>query len=72
MDTEELFDLFDENNVEYIGQCPRSEVHRTGKFHRAVNVILCNEKGEILLQKRATTKTVAPGKWDLSVSTNDE
>ena len=51
--SEELFDVFDENNETYLGQVPRSEVHRTGQYHRAVNVILVNSAGDILVQRRS-------------------
>ena len=65
--SEELFDVFDENNETYLGQVPRSEVHRTGQYHRAVNVILVNSAGDILVQRRSSRKVVCPNKWDLSV-----
>lgn len=67
---EEHFEIFDSENKECLGQLPRSEVHRTGKLHRSVNVILINNQNEILLQLRAANKVVCPSKWDLSVCLN--
>eukprot|EP00002_Diphylleia_rotans_P037562 TRINITY_DN8403_c0_g1_i1.p1 TRINITY_DN8403_c0_g1~~TRINITY_DN8403_c0_g1_i1.p1 ORF type:complete len:196 (-),score=56.90 TRINITY_DN8403_c0_g1_i1:108-695(-) len=62
---EEIFDIFDEHN-KLIGQQLRRIVHKRGLYHRSVNVLLFNEKAEILLQRRAETKDVCPGLWDLS------
>ncbi|MFN3395163.1 MAG: NUDIX hydrolase, partial [Thermodesulfovibrionales bacterium] len=51
-----------------IGLALRSEVHGNPLLmHRVVHVLVFNEKGEILLQKRSNNKDVAPGKWDTSV-----
>ncbi len=36
-------------------------------IHKVVHVLVFNKKGEILLQKRALNKDVAPGRWDTSV-----
>jgi isopentenyldiphosphate isomerase len=51
-----------------IGVMPRSVVHgNPALLHRVVHVLLFNDKGELLLQKRSMNKDVAPGKWDTSV-----
>ena len=51
-----------------IGLAERSELHRNpGLIHRVVHVLLFNNNGSLLLQKRSTRKDVAPGKWDTSV-----
>lgn len=56
----------EEGNI--IGLAPRSEVHGNPLLmHRVVHVLVFNEKGEILLQKRSKNKDVALGKWDTSV-----
>ncbi len=64
---EELLEIVDkEGNV--IGIAPRSEIHgNSSLLHKVVHVLVFNEKGEILLQKRSINKDVAPGKWDTSV-----
>jgi isopentenyldiphosphate isomerase len=64
---EEIFDVVNEND-EVIGQQPRKEVHRRGLRHRAVHVLVFNQRGEIFLQKRSLKKDMAPGKWDSSSS----
>ena len=50
------------------GTASRGECHgRPDLMHAVVHVIVTNAAGEILLQKRAATKDVAPDKWDTSV-----
>lgn len=44
----------------------RAEVHRQGKYHRAIHLYILNAKNEILLQKRALTVDNAPGVWTIS------
>ncbi len=65
--SEERFDVVDERN-EVIGQLPRSEIHRLGLRHRAIHLLVFNDAGEVLLQKRSTKKDTFPGCWDSSVS----
>ena len=64
---QELFDIVDdENNV--IGEAARGECHGNPQLvHRAVHVLLFNQKNELLLQKRPYSKDIQPGKWDTSV-----
>lgn len=51
-----------------IRTAPRSEIHgNPALLHKVVHVLVFNAKGELLLQKRALNKDVAPGKWDTSV-----
>ena len=45
----------------------RKEVHRLGKYHRAVHLYLFNSKNEILLQKRSLTVDNYPGVFSISV-----
>lgn len=46
-----------------IGTMEKMEAHRKGALHRAFSVLLYNDKGEILLQKRATGKYHSGGLW---------
>ena len=47
---------------------PRSEIHgNPSLIHQVVHVLVLNGKGGLFLQKRAMSKSVAPGKWDTSV-----
>ncbi len=66
MTPEEEFDVFDEDGV-HIGRAPRSEVHRRGLWHKAVNVLLFASDGRLYLQRRAASKDVWPDAWDVSV-----
>ncbi len=65
--SEEYFDVVDENDV-VIDRQPRSEVHRLGLCHRAVHILVFNERGELFLQQRSLSKDTCPGLWDSSCS----
>lgn len=63
----EIFPIVDpEGNV--IGEASRKDCH-SGTFllHPVVHLHVINHRGELYLQKRATTKDIQPGKWDTSV-----
>lgn len=64
---DEIFDVVNERD-EVIGQLPRKEVHRQGLKHRAVHVLIFNDRGELFLQKRSLKKDNHPGVWDSSAS----
>lgn len=57
----ELLDWVDEKN-QIIGQTTREESHRLGYPHRIATIFVFNQKGELLLNKRADN-----GLWDHSV-----
>ena len=64
---EEILEIVDETGKP-LGLAPRSEIHGNPLLlHKVVHVLVFNDKGELLLQKRSMTKDVAPGKWDTSV-----
>ena len=44
----------------------RTEIHKTGEWHRTVHIWIINDKNELLLQKRHSKKEGSPGKWDIS------
>lgn len=46
----------------------KSEAHKHGWFHATVHIWLFTSDKKILLQKRALTKKVFPGLWDISVA----
>ena len=46
----------------------KSEAHKNGWFHATVHIWLFTSDDKILLQKRAMTKKVFPGLWDISVA----
>ena len=66
-DNSEKLEIVDtEGNV--IGLAERAELHHDPSLiHRVVHVLVFNQKGELLLQKRSNQKDIAPGKWDTSV-----
>lgn len=66
-DTTEFLETIDiKGNV--TGLAGRSELHgNPSLIHRVVHVLVFNNRGELLLQKRSQNKDVAPGKWDTSV-----
>lgn len=45
----------------------RSDVWEEGEFHLGASVWIVNNKGEILIQKRASTKRIAPNLWGNTV-----
>jgi isopentenyldiphosphate isomerase len=63
----EIFDVVNDRD-EAVGQQTRGEVHRLGLKHRAVHVLVFNQRGEVFLQKRSMRKDTAPGAWDSSAS----
>lgn len=65
--SEEIFDVVNERD-EVISRERRSEVHRLGLRHRAVHVLIYNQRGELFLQKRSMRKDCFPGTWDSSAS----
>jgi isopentenyl-diphosphate delta-isomerase len=46
-----------------VGVAPKLEAHQTGRLHRAVSVVLFDESGRLLLQRRANTKYHSGGLW---------
>jgi isopentenyldiphosphate isomerase len=64
----EIFPVVDEDGNE-ISRAPRSICHdgKSMLLHPVVHLHLFNDRGELFLQKRATTKDLLPGKWDTSV-----
>ncbi len=54
--------LVDQLDIE-IGVMEKIKAHELGKLHRAISVFLFNDKGELLLQKRASSKYHSGGLW---------
>lgn len=50
-----------------LGLMEKQQAHINGLLHRAFSVFIFNEKGEMLLQKRAKKKYHSPGKWTNAV-----
>lgn len=67
IDPEEHLEVVNKKG-EVLGILPRSVIHgNPSLLHRVVHVLVFNNQGELLLQKRSMKKDVAPGKWDTSV-----
>lgn len=62
---EEWFDVVDENDA-VTGRALRSEVHAKNLLHRAVHILVFNNKGEVFLQKRSMKKDQCAGLWGTS------
>ncbi len=58
----EIIILVDQDDNQ-IGTGEKMEVHRAGKLHRAFSVFVFNNRGEMLLQRRALTKYHSGGLW---------
>lgn len=63
----EILDVVDEND-HVIGNAVRSDVHRLALRHRAAHVLVFDDSGHLLLQRRALHKDVNPGLWDTSAA----
>ncbi len=64
---EEILEIVDKAG-EVIGRASRAVIHGNNSLlHRVVHILVVNSAGDILLQKRAMNKDVAPGRWDTSV-----
>jgi isopentenyldiphosphate isomerase len=64
---DEYFDVVNEDNV-VVRQELRSIVHRTGLWHRGMNIFLFTRDGKLLVQKRSRDKDTFPSALDCSVS----
>jgi isopentenyldiphosphate isomerase len=63
----ETFEIVDEEG-RAIGLAPRTSCHgNPSLLHQAVHVLVVNEEGQILLQKRSPNKDIQPNRWDTSV-----
>jgi len=65
---DELIDIVDEHGKHTGKTCLKSEAHKNGYFHNTVHIWIYTSDKKILLQKRALTKKVFPGLWDISVA----
>lgn len=61
-DTKEKVILVDENDTE-IGLADKLDAHRRGALHRAISIVVFNDKKQLLLQQRAATKYHTAGLW---------
>lgn len=62
----ELLDVVDEENNLTGKKEDKDIIHQKGLWHREIAILIENEKGEYLIQKRSATKKQAPNKWCLT------
>jgi isopentenyl-diphosphate delta-isomerase len=62
-----LIDVLSESGLRTGEVLSRAEVHRQGKFHRAIRLYFFNLKNELLLQRRSLTVDSFPGVFSISV-----
>jgi isopentenyldiphosphate isomerase len=60
---EELIAVVDKND-QFIENKARNEVHQLGLRHRALHILLFNDKNQLFLQKRSLNKDINAGLWD--------
>lgn len=64
---DEILEIVDKNG-DVLELAKRSEIHSNPYLiHRVVHVLVFDNKGRLLLQKRSMNKDIASGKWDTSV-----
>lgn len=63
----ELLDVVDEHD-RIIDHRPRSQIHALALRHRAVHILVFNDVGQLLLQKRSMKKDLNKGLWDSSAA----
>lgn len=61
----EQLDILDENGQPTGEVKDKDAAHRDGSWHRSVHVWFVNDRGELLIQKRAATKENHPNMWDI-------
>ena len=64
--SKEYLDILDENGNKTGKTKLRNEVHRDGDWHKAVHIWIINNNGEILLQRRCSSKDSHPNMLDIS------
>jgi isopentenyldiphosphate isomerase len=66
MSADELVDVVDEND-RVLSQATRPEVRQRNLRHRAVYILVFNQRGQLFVHRRTFTKDIFPGYWDVSV-----
>jgi 16S rRNA (adenine1518-N6/adenine1519-N6)-dimethyltransferase len=67
MAVEELVQVVDEQDNP-VGGATKEENQRTGNWYRVVRIMIENELGQLLLQRRASDVILYPGRWESSAS----
>ena len=64
---EEILDVVDEKD-QFVRKATRKEVREKTLLHRVARIIIENNQGELLVQKRSMKKDIFPGHWDIGVA----
>lgn len=64
----EMIDILNEDGTPTGKKASKKEIHEKGLWHRAAHIWFVNNKGEILLQKRADHIVSHPGEYDISAA----
>jgi 16S rRNA (adenine1518-N6/adenine1519-N6)-dimethyltransferase len=62
----ELLDIVDEHD-QVVGTAPYSDAYSKQLPHRIVHVLIRNDSGAMVLQKRSQQKSFCPGHWSTAV-----
>lgn len=65
---DEYIDILDKNGNKTGKTCLKTKAHKKGLLHASVHIWIINNKGEVLIQKRAKDKDTFPNLWDVSVA----
>lgn len=63
----ELLAVVDEHDL-IVDHLPRHKIHALGLRHRAVHIMVFNDRQQLLLQKRSMKKDLNKGLWDSSAA----
>ena len=63
----EEFDIYDINRIRTGRTAMRGDALKNGEFRLVVHVCIFNSRGELLIQKRQSTKNTWADLWDVSV-----
>jgi len=62
----EYLDIYDSDGNPLGKKVLKKEAHDKGLWHKSVHIWVINSKGNILIQKRASTVDNHPNEWDIS------
>ena len=64
---EDIVDIVDEND-RFVRKATRTEAKGKILLHRLARVAILNKDGKLLIQKRAKSKELWPGCWDIGLT----
>lgn len=65
LSADEIIQIVDENNIE-IAAVSRRLMRQQNLIHRASYILVFNMAGELFIQRRAMSKDIYPGCWDVA------